>query len=381
MQVSSLHIVIKLWTKRIFLLILSLLLGSFSLLSLTHSIAANDEVSLDQQTGRIEIHLEASKSGRSWNGVEFAAYRCADVDLQASKLEYLEPYTDCRLDADSLYSSQAIEEAITFLSSRKTEPTAKAAVNNEGVAAFENLPFGLYLFCVSQPAEYDLIGSFLTVLPLWNEQEERYETSLSVRAKANALPDLQIRKIDSSSLTITGREFVFAAYTDKELTQMSASVSGNTQNGLATFRPCLGQTIYIKEIKAPSGYVLSDRIVKVSMDIDGSVFVDNVKKKPDQDLVITVEYENKSVPPADQDSGTSQKPGPAPENQKPSTGQTQTGTPGPTGQAPAYPSSKPSTGTWSGQSTWLMICVAAIASLGLLLVCSLIYRKDQHSSR
>lgn len=379
-HVSSLQIVIKLWTRRLFLLILTVLLGSFSLLYLSFSIAAApgdpaDDPDADQ-TGTVEIRLEPGKSGRSWNGVEFEAYYCAGIDLESGQLDWLEPYKGCTLDTESFSSTQAVQEAITYLAGRKTEPAATAAVNEAGVAVFENLAYGLWLFSVSKPAEYDLVGSFLAILPCWNEEEERFETHLSVRAKANELCDIAIRKTDPEGQPIVGKEFVFASYLDRELTRMAASVSGDPATGLARFRPCLGQTFYLKEISAPQGYVLSDRIVKVTMDKDGSLYVDNVKKKPDSSMLVAIDYENKPVPDTPQ---TSKTPGDSPASEKEiltsHLTEKETLVPGPTGKAPAGPQTKPATSLFTGRGKWLVLAVGALAASGLLLGMSIMLKK------
>ena len=76
---------------------------------------------------------------------------------------------------------------------------------------------------------------------------------------------IKINKIDKNNNSLTGAEF--AIYTDKDLTNQLATglVFENLNNN---------QTYYLKELKAPDGYVLSNHVSEISISKEGDVVVD-----------------------------------------------------------------------------------------------------------
>ena len=346
----------KQWKSLILILIAGVLC-----LSGTISILAAQELDPEQfneQTGTIEIRLEPAASGRPSQGVEFEAYRVAD--LVQSEFVFLEPYQECSLKSSQLDQSEPMKEAIRFLKEHKTTPQASAEVDSDGSAFFKELPYSLYLFVVSNPAQYELIGDFLGILPIWNAEEQKEENRITIRVKPNPIPDVQIQKIDPDNQPICNAKFVFAAYNDAKKTGMIAAKSADTTTGTVVFRPNLGQTMYIKEITAPTGYQLSERLVKVTMDLDGSVYIDDQKKEPVDNLV-TIPYENTPltvrVPETNGDT-----PAPTPDQQITTPG------PGnntpviqttPPTSTPTYSPTKPATATATQAGLWLSIGAAS----------------------
>lgn len=337
-----------------------------------------DPAAFNQQTGTIEIRLEPAASGRPAEQVEFEAYRVAD--LVQSEFVFLDPYKDCTLKSSQIDQSEPMKEAIQFLKAHKTTPDATATAGVDGSAYFEAIPYGLYLFVVSNPAQYELVGDFLGILPLWNAKEQKEESRITIRVKPNPIPDVQIQKIDPQNQPICNAKFVFAAYSDTELTGMIAARSADTGTGTVVFRPNLGQTMYIKEISAPQGYQLSERMVKVAMDLDGSVYIDNQKKEAVENLV-TIQYENK---PLEQPDPEPEQPVPTPTiPNKPDTNST----PGPgkntpvigttpSTSTPTYSATKPATATQTQAGFWLKVLGGALMILlGALAVVT--YRRHQ----
>lgn len=87
------------------------------------------------------------------------------------------------------------------------------------------------------------------------------------------LTTIQVNKVDSlTKLAIISKDFEFTMYADPECTKVLAVVNANQENGNAIFENvAYGQTVYIKETKAPEGYMLSDEIKKIVVDenLDG----------------------------------------------------------------------------------------------------------------
>ncbi len=242
--------------------------------------------------GTIEIRLEESSMGRSYQGVRFDAYRCASSD--GDTLTFLEPYQDCTLQVDELDDATKMKEALQYLASQKSNesPYASSLVNEEGKAIFEHLPYGLYFFCVSDPAQYELVGNFMAMLPAWNNEKNCAEDFLCIQAKAYPLPDLCIVKVDANKEPILNKDFAFSSFKDPEAMQLIETKKGNMETGMVEFRLNLGQTIYIQETQAPEGYKLSKQCIKVFMDEEGSLFV-NDQKGPVDGLKVKLQCINR----------------------------------------------------------------------------------------
>ena len=80
------------------------------------------------------------------------------------------------------------------------------------------------------------------------------------------LRSVQVEKIDKD----TG-----AHYEDEECTKLIKEAGANEYEGTALFEGLRFGTYYIKEIKAPLGYKLSDQVVKNEIN-DKGVFADGV---------------------------------------------------------------------------------------------------------
>ena len=244
--------------------------------------------------GTIEICLEKSSMNRSYEGVRFDAYRCASSD--GDTLTFFESYKDCTLQIDELDDTIKMKEALHYLDTQikqtQEEPFSQATVNEEGQAIFEHLPYGLYFFCVSDPAEYELVGNFIAMLPAWNSEKNRGEDFLRIQAKAYPLPDLCIIKVDPNKEPILHKDFAFSSYEDEEGLKLIETKAGDVETGIVEFRLNLGQTIYIQETQAPEGYKLSKQHIKVFMDEEGNLFV-NDQKGPVEGLKVQLQCINR----------------------------------------------------------------------------------------
>ena len=101
------------------------------------------------------------------------------------------------------------------------------------------------------------------------------------------LTDIQVKKIDSmTKQVIKSRDFKFGIYSDEACTKLIAEVSADQKNGTATFKDVEYGTYYIKEIAAPTGYKLSNEVVKVVVDEK----LENVGK------TYSISYQNTPLP-------------------------------------------------------------------------------------
>ena len=83
------------------------------------------------------------------------------------------------------------------------------------------------------------------------------------------LKSVQVEKIDQATGEhIKSNKFEFGIYEDEACTKLIEKVGANEYEGTALFDELRYGTYYIKEVKAPLGYKLSDRVVKIEINPD-----------------------------------------------------------------------------------------------------------------
>ena len=101
-------------------------------------------------------------------------------------------------------------------------------------------------------------------------------------------------KIDSETKETIKDKFIFAIYEDPECTKLIKEVKSNKEDGTALFEELKYGTYYIKEIKAPSGYSLSEQVVKVDINDKGVYINDNLISE-DENGIYSFEFENEKI--------------------------------------------------------------------------------------
>ena len=107
------------------------------------------------------------------------------------------------------------------------------------------------------------------------------------------LQNIKLVKIDSNTKEVIKDKFIFGIYEDAECTKLIKEVKSDKENGTVLFEDLRYGIYYIKEIAAPKGYVLSDKVIKVEMN-DKGTFIDN-EKVESEDSTYTFEFENVPV--------------------------------------------------------------------------------------
>lgn len=108
------------------------------------------------------------------------------------------------------------------------------------------------------------------------------------------LKNIKIVKIDSETKETIKDKFIFAIYEDPECTKLIKEVKSNKEDGTALFEELKYGTYYIKEIKAPSGYSLSEQVVKVDINDKGVYINDNLISE-DENGIYSFEFENEKI--------------------------------------------------------------------------------------
>lgn len=107
------------------------------------------------------------------------------------------------------------------------------------------------------------------------------------------LKNVKVIKIDTETKEVIKDKFIFAIYEDPECTKLIKEVKSNSEDGTALFEELRYGTYYIKEIKAPKDYELSNKIVKVEINNKG-IFVDDTQVEETENT-IEFTFENKKI--------------------------------------------------------------------------------------
>lgn len=119
------------------------------------------------------------------------------------------------------------------------------------------------------------------------------ETQIIEMKDMPILKNVKIIKVDAESKEVIKDKFTFAIYEDQEGTKLIKEVKSDKEEGTAIFEELRFGTYFIKEIKAPKGYELSDRVVKVEINGKG-VFIDD-ELTEESDNTVTFNFENKKI--------------------------------------------------------------------------------------
>ena len=120
--------------------------------------------------------------------------------------------------------------------------------------------------------------------------------------------EIKVNKVDSvTKKNIVSEKFEFTMYKDADCKQEEKTLPGSKDTGIATFEVKDG-TWYIKESKAPKGYILSDEVVKVEVK-DAKLFVNDKEVQSDENYVYSIVYENSLKTASNSSNQPNKKPG------------------------------------------------------------------------
>lgn len=107
------------------------------------------------------------------------------------------------------------------------------------------------------------------------------------------LKTLQITKLDKDTKEVIKDKFTFGLYVDKECTKLIQQVDSNAKEGTVIFKDIRYGTYFVKEISAPNGYILSDKVIKVQIN-DKGVFAGRTELK-EENSIYNFEFLNKKI--------------------------------------------------------------------------------------
>lgn len=123
---------------------------------------------------------------------------------------------------------------------------------------------------------------------------EDKETQKIEMKDMSILKTLKIFKVDEDTGEIIKDKFTFGIYEDEACTKLIQMVDSDKKQGTVIFEGVRYGTVYLKELSAPKGYQLSDKIVKIEIN-DNGVFADG-ELLEDDNSICTFTYYNKQIP-------------------------------------------------------------------------------------
>ena len=275
----------------------------------------------DDGMGSITLNLTDSEDKVSKEGVQFNVIQVATIEKGLYALN--DRFKETKVDLNAIQNAEELEKAANTLNAatkdnnaleKKDNNTASTentvdstayedtviTTDEDGMAQAKNLPVGVYLVSVANPASYEVVKPFIVAIPTWSDTDEIFEYNVTVEPKHSSLPRVLINKVDSTTQkNITGKDFEFTMYEDKDCTKTADVEKGNTENGTAQFMIHYG-TYYIKETKAPAKYKMSDEVVKVTFNFDGLYVNDKLVETGDN---FTYSYAYADTPEDDVNTG------------------------------------------------------------------------------
>lgn len=255
---------------------------------------AHEKIS-EQRTGSITLHLtEPFDDCLSVSGVSFGINQIADVI--DGEYQMHEEYQDMNIDLNTITTADELEDTAIALTKVMTVSELTVETDETGMCTATDLPVGVYLVYPTDLANYELIDPFIVAIPTFNEAEGVMEYDVDVFPKHSPLPRIRINKTDSAShQNITGNDFTFMVYSDEECLKKVNEIHGNTNDGTVEYLIHYGSW-WIRETKAPEGYVPGNEKIHVEITLDG-FFVNGKAVETDEDHRYSIEFTNKKITP------------------------------------------------------------------------------------
>lgn len=179
-------------------------------------------------------------------------------------------------------------EFTAYLDENLEQPLMSVNADQETGTANFTLNYGTYYIKETKaPSGYNLSNEVIKVeindVGVFINDELQSKNDIYSFEYANELKEfnLQVNKVDSvTKKPVISKDFEFTAYLDDSLQQKLISVNANQESGTANFTLNYG-TYYIKETNAPTGYLLSNEVIKVEINDDGVFINDKLQSQND----------------------------------------------------------------------------------------------------
>lgn len=260
-----------------------------------------------EETGKLVVELHGSEKLPVIQD-DFILVRVGNMN--GDQTEIISPFTESDMNFDSLTDEKtsvsdrkkllleiAEDYNSIYLKNRDQVSVIEPVQKLDSQVIFTGIPGGAYLLTSSTRSESDYHPYSPTVILMPGRIDGQVESSyeIDMTAKRN-LPVLEVQKVDEKGNPIC-KPFVFGVYRNAECTDLIESLRPEEGNSSVRYTFSEYGTVYIREIRAPEGYQLSDQVIRVEFNERG-LSADGKQLTPEDGIArFAVSYKN-SLPPA-----------------------------------------------------------------------------------
>lgn len=259
-----------------------------------------------EETGQLIVELHGSDKLPVIQD-DFVLVRVGNVN--GDQVEIIHPFTESDMDFDALMDENtplsdrkelllktAEEYNAIYLKNRESVSVVEPAEKQDSRVIFSGVPAGAYLLTSATRTESDYRPYNPTIVLIPGRIDGGVESSydIDMTAKRN-LPVLKVQKVDEKGDPIR-KPFVFGIYRNPECTDLIESLKPEDGSAEVSYTFSEYETVYIREIKAPDGYQLSDQVIRIEFNEKG-LSADGKNLAPEDGIALfSVSYKNSVTP-------------------------------------------------------------------------------------
>ena len=255
--------------------------------------------SIHATTGSISLTLEDSEYTTNKEGVVFGLTKVAE--LIDGKYQTIKGNGIDEIDFNSITTAAQVQKISKQIENR-VKIEHRYQTDHEGSMMIQDIPIGLYFLQCLDHQSYDQILPSLISVPTYTNETSNMIYDIKIIPKHIPNRNLKLQKIDAhTKKPIVSDVAKFSLYQDKECTKRLDSKSTNKTDGSVSFEQLPITQLYLREEKAPKGYVKSNKLYRFDLREDGIYFEDEKLALQDGYYVYNIENQKvDKVPTMDQ---------------------------------------------------------------------------------
>ena len=246
-------------------------------------------IKANEQEGSILISLKDSEKLVDKSGVQFEIAKVANyIDGSFETINGLD------IDFNKVETAEQME-LVAYEIRNEVSYEQTAVTDQNGQVYINDLSVGLYLVNMKESGSYENITPFLVSVPMFDEVEKVFKYEVKVIPKSEPFPQFVVHKIDSMNNNhILYNDFEFAVFSDRDCTDKVATLTTDKMQGIASFTLRKEGTLYLKEVKAPDGYSLSNEVITIEFN-KNKVLINGKVSKPEYGNIHHILFKNTLV--------------------------------------------------------------------------------------
>ena len=245
-----------------------------------------------QEDYTMDLRLETNKNVQ-YEGVSFRLIQAARE--RNGEYELLPPFSSSKIDLSQLQGSTAFKAAARELctlyeaSPEQAETAGILTTDASGQARLDGLKAGGYLLICEMSSSYKPYAPALVMIP--DHTNSTGDMTVHVRPKY-LWPELNLTKTNTANhRPVTGKDFSFGLYSDPDCTKLIQTIQGDPQTGTLQYIFDGYKTVYLKELCAPEGFILSGEVIKLTFSESG-FFINDWEASPTDEYKFSFRFGN-----------------------------------------------------------------------------------------